>query len=555
MQCGTRSISWDDFCKIVLLEPRFNDRYGFSLRNKYLFEYALELFLTRCAFLTSYGSQRFLPPWYSAIEDIRFRSDHILDMVSRSRRLEATDPRDKIFALMGISSGVDVDDKRLAVDYSKSVKQVYADFAYYLIDEGCSVGVLSHAELNEKSPIGWPSWVPDWRTSLSASRTILSSLPTMTDELDRTANLHIENCEHPQQDPQCLRYPGTIIGRIDSVSPRLQLQGHDEVAFEQIRQEFRTRPTRMRTEILARWRTYPWNQTGKVERYESTRKHYSQGNTLRNRPTYTPIYNATWNQSTESGILENGEGKDDEDDVGGLSPALISELTLGDLVPPADEMEVSSSEQQAGPLIEHLIQRSRQTVLWTDEESMAVEIVADKTSIVDNRRLGIIVKQGQDKKNSAMPNTTDGIYSSETGSSDLVLIPGAAQVGDYIISLHGGAVPFVIWLPNMHKFAGTSKEIHLDRQSGLLKCALVGECMINEDRPVNLIPDLHERIDKKDQTTFYFEDYYSNKTFDEHSNNRSENGPFSSFFKYILDVIMQTSHRIMSNEGSFNSDY
>jgi hypothetical protein len=32
IQCGDRRVGWDDFCKILLLSPRYYNRYGFGLR-------------------------------------------------------------------------------------------------------------------------------------------------------------------------------------------------------------------------------------------------------------------------------------------------------------------------------------------------------------------------------------------------------------------------------------------------------------------------------------------------------------------------------------------
>jgi hypothetical protein len=32
IQCSERRVGWDNFCKILLLSPRYHDRYGFSLR-------------------------------------------------------------------------------------------------------------------------------------------------------------------------------------------------------------------------------------------------------------------------------------------------------------------------------------------------------------------------------------------------------------------------------------------------------------------------------------------------------------------------------------------
>ena len=51
MQCGWRKTTWDSFCKSVLLRPRANDLYDWSLSKKPLVQYVVDMFHARCAFL------------------------------------------------------------------------------------------------------------------------------------------------------------------------------------------------------------------------------------------------------------------------------------------------------------------------------------------------------------------------------------------------------------------------------------------------------------------------------------------------------------------------
>ena len=76
--------------------------------------------------------------------------------------LQATDPRDKIFAFCGIAA--DGDDSLLRPDYKKSIQQVYTNAGRYIFHGPDSVGKALHT-----AGIGWirkveglPSWVPDW---------------------------------------------------------------------------------------------------------------------------------------------------------------------------------------------------------------------------------------------------------------------------------------------------------------------------------------------------------------------------------------------------------
>ncbi|KAH7412582.1 heterokaryon incompatibility protein-domain-containing protein [Cadophora sp. MPI-SDFR-AT-0126] len=71
---------------------------------------------------------------------------------------QATDPRDKVFALLGIAK--DAVDLALHPDYGKSCKEVYSDLARTLIRNGY-IEILSLCEF-PKQIDGLPSWVHDW---------------------------------------------------------------------------------------------------------------------------------------------------------------------------------------------------------------------------------------------------------------------------------------------------------------------------------------------------------------------------------------------------------
>lgn len=77
-------------------------------------------------------------------------------LLKRTMTFLATDPRDKVFALLGLAH----EDDRLAIvpDYSKSIKEVFAELAVYLISRN-----INMIYFNTDSPDhDLPSWVPDW---------------------------------------------------------------------------------------------------------------------------------------------------------------------------------------------------------------------------------------------------------------------------------------------------------------------------------------------------------------------------------------------------------
>ncbi|KAH6694338.1 heterokaryon incompatibility protein-domain-containing protein [Leptodontidium sp. MPI-SDFR-AT-0119] len=82
----------------------------------------------------------------------------LIHLMRSFRHFQATDPRDKVFALLGISK--DTEALRLHPDYRKSCQEVYSNLARTLIRNGY-VEVLSLCEF-PKQIDGLPSWVHDW---------------------------------------------------------------------------------------------------------------------------------------------------------------------------------------------------------------------------------------------------------------------------------------------------------------------------------------------------------------------------------------------------------
>lgn len=80
--------------------------------------------------------------------------------------LESTNPRDKIFALLGLATDKE-ELKRMGVfpDYSKSKEDVYVTAMAALLQQG-HYSLLSLCEAS-KTPSHLPSWVPDWSRSVT----------------------------------------------------------------------------------------------------------------------------------------------------------------------------------------------------------------------------------------------------------------------------------------------------------------------------------------------------------------------------------------------------
>ncbi|KAJ3544560.1 hypothetical protein NM208_g2985 [Fusarium decemcellulare] len=90
---------------------------------------------------------------------------HLLSVLSHFRDLEATDPRDKIFAFLNLAE----DGLGLVPDYAAEVRDVFIQAAKAMINKrmGSPLAVLSHLQDSSDTRIqGLPSWVPDFSARL-----------------------------------------------------------------------------------------------------------------------------------------------------------------------------------------------------------------------------------------------------------------------------------------------------------------------------------------------------------------------------------------------------
>jgi hypothetical protein len=81
-----------------------------------------------------------------------------LYLVSSTRSSHATDPRDRIYALLGVAAGKD-QRQALIPDYSKTASQVYKEFFKEFVEQNQDLLILAHS-MHPSSDL--PSWTPDW---------------------------------------------------------------------------------------------------------------------------------------------------------------------------------------------------------------------------------------------------------------------------------------------------------------------------------------------------------------------------------------------------------
>jgi hypothetical protein len=132
--CGSHVVAWDDMTKAALCLELDEDRQVEAHRVVQM------------------------------IRRLRERTAHVpgrrlLDLLSQTYNLQCSNPRDKVYGLLGLASDIDVEE--LSPDYSLTCQEVYISMTKYCIRKYQSLAVLSCVR-NPKTLSGLPSWVPDW---------------------------------------------------------------------------------------------------------------------------------------------------------------------------------------------------------------------------------------------------------------------------------------------------------------------------------------------------------------------------------------------------------
>ncbi|KAI8941232.1 hypothetical protein NX059_002467 [Plenodomus lindquistii] len=140
------------------------------------------------------------------------RPQTLLQFLDQSRHCDATDPRDKVFALLAMTP--ENSEQELLPNYRQSVQDVYISLARYLITRDGNLDVLSHCTRHEQFH-KFPSWVPDWSTKRTSKAFIHPSVGTKTYMADGglTPSIRFDN------KTGALHLQGRIIDSISRVQP------------------------------------------------------------------------------------------------------------------------------------------------------------------------------------------------------------------------------------------------------------------------------------------------------------------------------------------------
>ncbi|KAF5334073.1 hypothetical protein D9758_017662 [Tetrapyrgos nigripes] len=98
---------------------------------------------------------------------------HLFMVCEDFRDLQATNPRDKVYGLLGLWRPTEKEKNPIEIDYNKSVAGVYTDVVLMAIRDLRDLFVLRFVDHDHDSDDGFPSWVPRWDHGTPQAHTFL----------------------------------------------------------------------------------------------------------------------------------------------------------------------------------------------------------------------------------------------------------------------------------------------------------------------------------------------------------------------------------------------
>lgn len=143
------------------------------------------------------------------------------ELLHRSRMGLATNPRDKIYSVLGLS---DCADRAPLPDYPQSVERVYTEYAHFLVREGQGISVLAAAGRHRQRMGSLHSWVPDWTFEEEVISFHAGNRGYWTSPFSSSGDS--EACiQLAPEDESVLDVEGGIIDSIHAISPPIRSAG------------------------------------------------------------------------------------------------------------------------------------------------------------------------------------------------------------------------------------------------------------------------------------------------------------------------------------------
>ncbi|KAG0650023.1 Heterokaryon incompatibility [Hyphodiscus hymeniophilus] len=267
IQCGNRKVPWNDFCRTLFLYfSPLSTKSGYDPQNKsysaaleslqslaisensqiaklrpgwevvarqnsgweVLIQPIREICQTRLLYQRAVRDPNLIvPAWvlnnplaHFVADDTEFRqgSLRLVHLLAKSRKLHATDPRDKTFALLGISTPLGSANIQSLVDYNKPVHQTYREITHFILEAEGTLDILSQAGLtSQHEDLDFSSWAGRWSERDFPPSSVLSRLGGESEELTKMRSLTVSQHHAWSNDNRILGCTGGILGELVAV--------------------------------------------------------------------------------------------------------------------------------------------------------------------------------------------------------------------------------------------------------------------------------------------------------------------------------------------------
>ncbi|OMP89279.1 hypothetical protein BK809_0006000 [Diplodia seriata] len=192
--CGSTTLTWENLLEAAELVDTYlrisDDRWNTRVSCKFLLR--LEIMRKRLEVTKSPVAPQ---------SSLANAPQDLFELVLGNSTQQATDPRDKIYALLGIAMELDSDSLAVRVepDYSLPPETVFLNFSKMILDGTRPLRLLKAIDWRVKKNLHLPSWCPDWSitsvpqafSDLGMSKYCLD--PQYEAIIHKRADLHILN--------------------------------------------------------------------------------------------------------------------------------------------------------------------------------------------------------------------------------------------------------------------------------------------------------------------------------------------------------------------------
>ena len=162
LRCGKLKLEWTDFCFGFL----FAINAGFIYRQTDVFQHSL-------------AYQQLIPLilTYVCFVETTYLKFDLVSLLQSHRLSGATDLRDKVYALIGLSTLIGSENHSIIPDYSLSTEAVYTEIAKAIISKSPTLDILGVPRTASSSLVNKvSSWVPDWSVAHLGSSLAVKNL-------------------------------------------------------------------------------------------------------------------------------------------------------------------------------------------------------------------------------------------------------------------------------------------------------------------------------------------------------------------------------------------